>query len=126
IAHAPGQLVSAFVVPAVSAVYLFFVDWRMTLITLIPVAIAIALVPLMMTPSKLADQREFDAAMARIRNSIVELVRGITVYKAYSGQEGVNRRFRDTADEFVDVFRRWVRGMSVPAAGMQLALSPPL
>ena len=40
IAHTPGELASAFVVPVVAMVYLFTVDWRMTLITLIPVALA--------------------------------------------------------------------------------------
>ncbi|MFB9533482.1 ABC transporter transmembrane domain-containing protein, partial [Nonomuraea roseola] len=37
IAHTPGELVSAFVVPLVSLIYLFTIDWRLTLITLIPV-----------------------------------------------------------------------------------------
>ncbi|WP_030558162.1 ABC transporter transmembrane domain-containing protein, partial [Streptomyces exfoliatus] len=36
IAHTPGELVSAFVVPLVSLVYLFTIDWRLTLITLVP------------------------------------------------------------------------------------------
>src|SRR5690606_22646988 len=46
IAHAPGELVAAFVVPLVSLVYLLTVDRPLTLITLIPVALALALVPL--------------------------------------------------------------------------------
>src|SRR5690606_40615666 len=33
--------------------------------------------------------------------------------------------FLSAVDDFVRVFLRWVRGMSVVAAGMQLALSPP-
>ncbi|MEV4371753.1 ABC transporter transmembrane domain-containing protein [Nonomuraea sp. NPDC049637] len=43
IAHAPGDLAAAFVVPAVSLAYLLTVDWRLTLITLIPVALALGL-----------------------------------------------------------------------------------
>lgn len=125
IAHAPGELVSAFVVPLVSLVYLFTVDWRLTLITLIPVVLAIALVPLMMTPTRLREQEAFDAAMARISSSVVEFVQGISVVKAFGGGERAHRRFITTVDEFVSVFYRWVRGMSVIAAGMQLALAPP-
>ncbi len=82
IAHTPGELVSAFVVPLVSLIYLFTVDWRLTLITLIPVVLAVALVPLMMTSARLAEQQAFDAAMGRISNTVVEFVQGISVVKA--------------------------------------------
>ncbi|MDT0343907.1 ABC transporter ATP-binding protein [Streptomyces litchfieldiae] len=125
IAHTPGELVSAFVVPLVSLVYLFTIDWRLTLITLIPVALAVALVPLMMTPARLREQQEFDAAMGRIASSVVEFVQGISVVKAFGGGERVHRRFRTAVDDFAGSFFRMVRGLSGIAAGMQVALSPP-
>src|SRR5690606_19112641 len=93
--------------------------------TLIPVVLAVALVPLMMTPARLREQEELDAAMGRIASSVVEFVEGISVVKVFGGGERAHRRFRTAADDFVAVFLRWVRGMSVIAAGMQLALSPP-
>ncbi|MCT2591042.1 ABC transporter ATP-binding protein/permease [Streptomyces sp. N2-109] len=125
IAHAPGELVSAFVVPLVSLVYLFTVDWRLTLITLIPVVLAVALVPLMMTPARLREQAEFDRAMGRISSSVVEFVQGISVVKAFGGSGRVHRKFLTATDDFVAVFHRMVRGLSGIAAGMQLVLSPP-
>lgn len=125
IAHAPGELVSAFVVPLVSLVYLLTVDWRLTLITLIPVVLAIAHVPLLMTPARTQEQKDFDAAMGRIASSVVEFVQGISVVKAFGGSERAHRKFLTAADDFVDIFTRWVRGVSAVAAGMQLALSPP-
>ncbi|GAA5072238.1 ABC transporter ATP-binding protein [Nocardia iowensis] len=125
IAHAPGELVSAFVVPLVSLVYLFTVDWRLTLITLVPVVLAVALVPLMMTSTRQCEQSEFDAAMGRIADSVVEFVQGIAVVKAFGGGDRAHRRFRTAVDDFADTFLRWARGLSPIAAGMQLALSPP-
>ncbi|MEV4126911.1 ABC transporter ATP-binding protein [Nocardia sp. NPDC049707] len=125
IAHAPGELISAFVVPVVSLAYLFTVDWRLTLITLIPVVLAVALVPLMMTPTRVREQEEFDAAMGRITNSVVEFVQGIAVVKTFGGSDRADGRFRTAADDFVASFHRWVHGVSAVAAGMQLALSPP-
>lgn len=125
IAHSPGELVAAFVVPLVSLVYLFTVDWRLTLITLIPVVLAVALVPLMMTPARLREQKEFDAAMGRIANSVVEFVQGIAVVKAFGGGERAGARFRTAVDDFTASFFRMVRGLAPVAAGMQLALSPP-
>ncbi|MEU2256747.1 ABC transporter ATP-binding protein [Nocardia xishanensis] len=125
IAHTPGELVAAFVVPSVSLIYLFTVDWRLTLITLIPVALAVALVPLMMTPTRLREQADFDAAMGRIASSVVEFVQGIAVVKAFGGSGRAHRKFRTAADDFADIFLRMVRGLAGIAAGMQLALSPP-
>ncbi|MFB4270005.1 ABC transporter ATP-binding protein [Nonomuraea sp. GTA35] len=125
IAHAPGELVAAFVVPLVSLIYLFTVDWRLTLITLIPVVLAMALVPLLMLPARTREQQDYDAAMGRISSSVVEFVQGISVVKAFGGGERAHRSFLTAADDFVSIFSRWVRGMSVIAAGMQLALSPP-
>ncbi|WP_236725181.1 ABC transporter ATP-binding protein [Amycolatopsis orientalis] len=125
IAHTPGELVSAFVVPLVSLVYLLTIDWRLTLITLIPVVLAVALVPLMMTPTRLREQEEFDRGMAGISSSVVEFVQGIAVVKAFGGAGRAHRRFRTAADDFVATFTQWVRGMAGTAAGMQLALSPP-
>jgi ATP-binding cassette subfamily B protein IrtA len=125
IAHTPGELVAAFVVPLVSLVYLFTVDWRLTLITLVPVVLAVALVPLMMTATRLREQEEFDEAMGRIASSVVEFVQGIAVVKAFGAGERAHRRFRTAVDEFVGSFSRMVRGLAGVAAGMQVALSPP-
>lgn len=125
LAHAPGELVAAFVVPLVSLVYLFTVDWRLTLITLVPVLLAVALVPLMTTPNRAREQEAFDAAMGRIASAAVEFVQGISVVKAFGGSVSAHRRFLTAADEFAGIFLRWVRGVSAIAAGMQLALSPP-
>jgi ATP-binding cassette subfamily B protein len=125
IAHTPGELTAAFVVPLVSLVYLFAVDWRLTLITLIPVALAIAHVPLMMTPARRREEAAFDSAMGRIADSAIEFVQGIAVVKAFGGQGRAHGRFITAVDEFVGVFYRFVRGLAPIAAGMQLALSPP-
>ncbi|MBF6219375.1 ABC transporter ATP-binding protein [Nocardia abscessus] len=125
IAHTPGDLVAAFVVPLVSLIYLFTVDWRLTLITLIPVALAVALVPLMMTPTRLREQKEFDTGMSRIATAAVEFVQGIAVVKAFGSGERAHRKFRTAADDFADAFLRMVHGLAGIAAGMQVVLSPP-
>jgi ATP-binding cassette, subfamily B, bacterial IrtA/YbtP len=125
IAHTPGELVSAFVVPLVSLVYLFTIDWRLTLICLIPVVLAIAHVPLMMTPARLREQTDFDDGMGQIANSVVEFVQGISVVKAFGGSGSAHRKFFTAVDDFVTTFYRWVIGLAPIAAGMMLALSPP-
>lgn len=125
IAHTPGELVSAFVVPVVSLIYLCTVDWRLTLITLVPVLLAVLLVPLMTTPARLREQEQFDEAMGRISDAVVEFVQGIAVVKAFGEAGRAHRRFRAAADEFADIFLRMVSGLAAVAAAMQVVLSPP-
>jgi len=125
IAHTPSELVSAFVVPLVSLIYLFTVDWRLTLITLVPVLLAVLLVPLMMTPARLREQAQFDEGMGRISDSVVEFVQGIAVVKAFGGAGRAHRRFRAAADDFADTFLRMVSGLAGIGAAMQVVLSPP-
>lgn len=124
IAHTPSELVSAFVVPVVAAVYLFTVNWQMALITLIPVVLAVLLVPLMMTPTRLREQEEFDEAMGHITGAVIEFVEGIAVVKTFGASGRAHRRFRIATDTFVAVFTRWVHGISRPAAAMQFVISP--
>ncbi|WP_174187379.1 ABC transporter ATP-binding protein [Nocardia barduliensis] len=125
IAHFPGELVSAFVVPLISLIYLFTVDWRLTLITLIPVAVSIVLIPLMMTPKRQREQVDLDAAMGRIASAAIEFVQGIAVVKAFGGGERAHRKFRTATEDFTGSFLRWVLGLAGIAAGLALALSPP-
>ncbi|MGI5216450.1 ABC transporter ATP-binding protein [Nocardia sp. CA-290969] len=125
IAHTPGELVSAFVVPLVALIYLFTVDWRLTLIALIPVVLAVALVPLMMTPTRVREQRAFDNAQGRIADSVLEFVRGIAVVKAFGESGRAHRRFLTAADDFADIFLRMVRGLAAIGAAMQVVVSPP-
>ncbi|MEU4730557.1 ABC transporter ATP-binding protein [Streptomyces sp. NPDC023588] len=125
IAHTPGEIVSAFVVPLASLVYLFTVDWRLTLIALIPVVVAMGQVPFMMTPTRTREQEEFDTAMGRISSSVIEFVQGIAVVKAFGQSGRAHRKFLKSTDDFVVTFQTWVHGISPIAARMQLALSPP-
>ncbi|MFE7800810.1 ABC transporter ATP-binding protein [Nocardia sp. NPDC057440] len=125
IAHAPGELVSAFGVPLISLIYLFTIDWRLTMITIIPVALSIALIPLMMTPKRQSEQVDLDAAMGRISNAAIEFVQGIAVVKAFGGGERAHRKFRTATNDFTDSFLRWVFGLAPIAAGLALVLSPP-
>src|SRR5690606_15950144 len=49
----------------------------------------------------------------------------ISVVKAFGGQQRAQRRFRTAVEDFAAGFLRMVRGLSIPAAAMQVALSPP-
>lgn len=126
IAHTPSALVSAIVVPAASLAYLLTVDWRLTLITLLPVLGSLALLPLITAAPRQRDQEEFDAGMGRIANAAIEFVQGIAVIKSFGGGRRAHASFLAAVDDFARSFQRMVGGLAAPAAGMQLLLSPPV
>ncbi|MFJ4202006.1 ABC transporter ATP-binding protein [Streptomyces sviceus] len=123
-AHTPGEITSAVVVPLVSLVYLFVVDWRLTLIALVPVVLGLVLNLMLMSDSRRRDQLALDAAMGRIAGSAVEFVEGISVVKAFGGAGRAHRAFIKAADDFADYFLGWVSGVAALGALASLALSP--
>ncbi|MEW2173243.1 ABC transporter ATP-binding protein [Streptomyces sp. NPDC007027] len=123
-AHTPGEITSALVVPLVSLVYLSVIDWRLTLIALVPVVLGLVLNLMLMSDSRRRDQLALDAAMGRIAGSAVEFVEGISVVKAFGGAGRAHRAFIKAADDFADYFLGWVSGVAALGALASLALSP--
>lgn len=125
IAHTPGALATAVIVPLVVLAYLATIDWALALIALTPVLAALTALPWMMTPSRLREQSEFDAGLDRVASSALEFVQGISEVKVLGGAARAHGSFRRAVDEFVGSFSVMVRGLSRPAAMMQLMLAPP-
>ncbi|WP_280357226.1 ABC transporter ATP-binding protein [Nocardia otitidiscaviarum] len=123
VAHTALEIVNALVVPLVCLVYLFWVDWRMAVITLIPLVIGIELYRRTMAGFG-AGMRAYNDAMAAISTSAVEFVQGIAVVKAFGQTGRAHRRYRQAADEFCDFFIAWMRRVSSVSAAANLALSP--
>lgn len=126
IAHTPHILASTFVIPLVTVPVLISVNGWLTLITLIPIVLALLLLPLLMTPTRLREQETFDAGTAQIARSAVEFVQGLPVIRTFGPVGRVHLAFRRDIERFVRSFFRMVSGMSAPASGIQLLLSPPL
>lgn len=124
VAHTPGELTSAVVVPGLALVYLGAVDWRMTLVALVPVLVGLVLRFALATERRKRDEREVDAAMGRIAVAAVEFVEGIAVVKTFGGAGRAHRRFVEAADDFAERFLRWVGSAAWLASLATLVLSP--
>ncbi|MFG2910077.1 ABC transporter ATP-binding protein [Kitasatospora sp. NPDC048286] len=125
IAHVPGEATSAIVVPLASLVYLAWVDWRMTLVALVPVALGLLLRRVLNSPRRQAEGRQMGAAMGRIGAAAVEFVEGIAVVKTFGGGGRAHQRYRKAADDFADSFLEYVNGSAGLASLAALVLSPP-
>lgn len=123
IAHSSLEIVNAVVTPLVCLAYLFWVDWRMTLITLIPLVIGVELYRRSMAGYG-EGMRAYNDALAAISTSAVEFVQGIAVVKTFGQTGRAHERYRRAADEFCDFFVDWMRRVLGVSAAAGLALSP--
>ncbi|RAJ67162.1 ATP-binding cassette subfamily B protein [Streptomyces sp. Amel2xB2] len=125
-AHTPGEATSALVVPAASLTYLAWVDWRLTLVALVPPVLGLLLHRRLMTAQRKRDGRVMAEAMGRIGSAAVEFVQGIRVVKTFGETGRAHRRYREAADDFADFFRGYVSSGAGQASVAALVLSPPV
>ena len=108
VGHATLDLTASIVTPLIALAYLFTVDWRMALITLLPVPLFVFAYSLLMRDfgERMA---VYNAALGRLNSAVVEFMQGIAVVKAFGQARRAHQRFIGEADEFADYFGRWVR-----------------
>ncbi|WP_433577926.1 ABC transporter ATP-binding protein [Nocardia brasiliensis] len=124
VAHARLEFVGALIVPLVTLGYLVTVDWRLTLVLLIPlVAYAISL-------SKMMDQDSRDRLAVynrwerRVQEATVEFVDGIQVVRAFGQAGKAHSEFQAAADGQARSLDRWKTPMIRLQSGSDITLAP--
>lgn len=123
VAHSALELTSAVVAPLVSLVYLFFVDWRLALIALVPLAVGVVL----FRRGGTQFQRGFAGMfpiMQEINRTAVEFVAGVAVVKTFGQSQQSYRRFADTAGRFATGWNGFISRLVAPRSLAELTLSP--
>ncbi|XRQ10596.1 ABC transporter ATP-binding protein [Actinomadura welshii] len=123
VAHSLLNFTAVVVTSLVTLVYLFYVDWRMTLILLAPIAVGIALFARRIT-GMTAEMAAYDKALQRIVRSVVEFVEGIAVVKMFGQAKRAHRQYAQAADDFAEFLDAWLSRSYRAGALSALALSP--
>ncbi|MCK9874257.1 ABC transporter ATP-binding protein/permease [Frankia sp. Ag45/Mut15] len=123
VAHSRLEITAAAVGPLVTLGYLFWVDWRMALITLAPLVVGLCFYARNLGAVG-AQLGEFDQAMGAISASTVEFVDGISVVKIFGRARGAHDRFLAAADDYATFFRGWVTSTIGLRATSEILLSP--
>lgn len=104
LAHQLPDQYSAMVTPVGLLVLLFVFDWRLGLLSLIPVFLGFAIMTVM-TGQRMAEKmRQYGNALAAMSGEAVEYVRGIPVVKTFGQSVFSFKRFKKTIDEY----EKWV------------------
>jgi ATP-binding cassette subfamily B protein len=124
IAHSIVELSAAVVPPLVAFFYLFALDWRMALATLLPVFAGLAAYRRAMASAG-TKYPEFMDWLARLNGAAVEFVNGIGVVKAFGTPGAASRRFQEVSRAFAHFFLDWAKSTSAASVTAEILLSPP-
>ena len=97
-------------------------DWRLGLISLIPAAIAFALMgTLMMGPKMAEDMKQYQNALEAMSAEAVEYVRGIPVVKTFGQTVFTFKRFKAAIDEYEKWTLGYTKNMLLPMVAFTTA-----
>ena len=104
LAHQLPDQYSAMATPVGLLVLLFVFDWRLGLLSLVPVFLAFAIMATM-TGARMAEKmRQYGNALAAMSSEAVEYVRGIPVVKTFGQSVFSFKKFKAAIDEY----EKWV------------------
>lgn len=125
VAHTLLDVTAVVVVPVTALVYLIVVDWRLGLLSVVPLAAGSWLFVRAMAEAgtKMGD---YGRAATEINNAVVEFVDGIAVVKTFGRARSAYERFGRAADAFHDFFSRWVAATTAVTTASQIVVAPPV
>ena len=109
LAHQLPDLTAAKVTPIVAVVLLFVFDWRLGLISLIPLCISLFFMFAMMGPSLMENMQKYQSALGAMNAHAVEYVRGIPVVKTFQQSVFSFKRFHDS----IQSYKKWAVAYTV-------------
>lgn len=115
LAHHLCEIAAAIATPVFTLLYLFFMDWRLALVTLLPICISLwMLSSCLRQPDKEALQVELHDAQERMQGTVVEYIHGMSVVKVFNRTLSAFRRYEGDLNHFTDVVERTARANARP------------
>ena len=110
LAHHLCEIAAAVATPVFTLLYLFGMDWRLAIVTLLPILISLVLLSACLKqPDKAALQVELHDAQERMQGTVVEYIHGMSVIKVFNRTLNAFRRFEEDLNHFTEVVDRTAR-----------------
>ena len=115
LAHHLCEIAAAVATPVFTLLYLFGMDWRLAIVTLLPILISLVLLSACLKqPNKAALQVELHDAQERMQGTVVEYIHGMSVIKVFNRTLSAFQRYEGDLNHFTDVVDRTARANSRP------------
>ncbi|MEN7547160.1 ABC transporter ATP-binding protein [Rapidithrix thailandica] len=117
IAHGIPDFIKGLTLPVFVLLYLFFIDWRMALISCLPLAIIAIWVPLVFSsPKNKKVMGEYHRALEAMNAGIVEFVRAMPVMKIFGQSADSFDKYSGTVKRFDRMVLTWMKRTATPWA----------
>lgn len=124
VAHLAADVTTAVLTPVCGLILLGLFDWRLML-ALLGYLVLVSVITLPAASRSMSTYYDqYDAAVLATTSATVELVDGIEVVKAFSGQSRETSRFHRAVDDWVRICLLWTRAGSRPASLLGILTSP--
>ena len=122
LAHLLPEMTANLLAPASILIYLFILDWRMALLSLVSIPVGMAF--MMAVMKNYGKQYEGSVKVTQAMNStIVEYIGGIEVIKAFNQGKNSYARFSERVKANASYFYHWMKSCQLPVS-ISRALAP--
>ena len=108
LAHLLPEMSANVLVPVFIVIYLFVLDWRMALISLITIPVGMAFMAMILKTYP----QQYEGSVKinqRMNNAVVEYVNGIEVIKAFNQSATSYGKYSDAVRDNADYFYKWMK-----------------
>ena len=123
LAHQLPDKCVATATPIGLVVLLLVFDWRLGLLSLIPVVLGFAIMSTMMGANMKKKMEEYQNALEEMSSEAVEYVRGIPVVKTFVQSVFSFKRFRDSIKKYEKWTIAYTKDLRVPMMGLTTAIN---
>lgn len=123
LAHQLPDKCVATATPIGLVVLLLVFDWRLGLLSLIPVVLGFAIMSTMMGANMKKKMEEYQNALEEMSSEAVEYVRGIPVVKTFGQSVFSFKRFRDSIKKYEKWTIAYTKDLRIPMMGLTTAIN---
>jgi len=121
VAHQIPDFVTAIVTPLVSFSFLLFIDYRMALVALIPIPLAIFSQALLYRDFA-AKAEEYHNTLGELNSSVTEYARAMPIVRMFNAGDKQNKKLSDSLNAYRDLMGRWTAEAGWPFAAFKVLL----
>ncbi len=113
LAHLLPEMTANILIPIVMLLYLFVLDWRMALVSLVTVPLGMCFMAGVMK----SYPKQYEASVrtsTNMNNAVVEYVNGIEVIKAFNQSANSYQKYTDSVKDNAAFFYRWMKSVQWP------------
>jgi len=101
IAHSMCEVAAAIATPLFTIIVLFIVDWRLTLVSLLPILLSFVILGMALKkPGGAKHQKNMAECKAKMEGTMIEYIHGMSVIKIFGGTKKAFRRYETDMNAF--------------------------